>query len=162
MMKNKNLIIAAAICVLALAVMVVALAHPTEKTSVAEFTPPAFDVAAVKGVPDVAEPSWTQIYREGMAFSAHVCGNVVVNGDSADIYFTNDEGNSVWMKLRILDQNGKMIAETGLVKPGEYVKSIAFDKIPAKGEKIKMKIMAYEPDTYHSAGAVALNTTVGG
>ena len=27
-----------------------------------------------------------------------------------------------------------------------------------KGEKIKLKIMAYEPDTYYSAGAVTLST----
>jgi hypothetical protein len=32
--------------------------------------------------------------------------------------------------------------------------------VPAVGANIAMKIMAYEPDTYYSLGAVTLNTTV--
>ena len=78
------------------------------------------------------------------------------------MYLTNDEGNKVWLKLRILDEEDNILAETGLLKPNEYVKTVTFDKIPKSGANIKLKIMAYEPDTYYSAGAVTLNTTVGG
>ena len=113
-------------------------------------------------MPDVADESWTRIYRDGMNFSTYVCGKVVLNGNSADVYLTNDEGNKVWLKLRILDEEDNILAETGLLKPNEYVKTVTFDKIPKSGANIKLKIMAYEPDTYYSAGAVTLNTTVGG
>ncbi|MCI7345781.1 MAG: hypothetical protein SPF67_01215 [Eubacteriales bacterium] len=44
------------------------------------------------------------------------------------------------------------------MKPNEYIKTIEFIETPQKGEKIKLKIMAYEPDTYYSAGAVTLST----
>lgn len=32
----------------------------------------------------------------------------------------------------------------------------------AEGTKVKLKIMGYEPETYLSAGAVTLNTAIGG
>ena len=77
-----------------------------------------------------------------------------------DRYFTNPVENDVWMKLRILDSNEKIIAETGLIRPGEYVQSILFTTIPEDGNSVKLKVMAYEPNTYYSAGCVILNTVV--
>ena len=93
-----------------------------------------------------------------MSFSAHVCGKVIIENDSAELFFTNGSGNNVWLKLRILDEKNHILAETGLLKPNEYIKTIEFIETPQKGEKIKLKIMAYEPDTYYSAGAVTLST----
>ena len=46
------------------------------------------------------------------------------------------------------------------MKPGEYVKSVSIDKDISDGSSIKLKIMAYEPQTYYSAGAVTLNTQI--
>ncbi|MCD8116039.1 MAG: hypothetical protein LUE21_02805 [Oscillospiraceae bacterium] len=158
-MKNKSVCIAAVVCLLSLAVMAAALTATGGEQETAAFVPPAFDAAAVSGTPEPADESWSLIYQEGMSFSAHVCGRVVISGSSADIYFTNDEGNEVWMKLRIMDSDGNILGETGLLRPGEYVQSITFDTVPEDGAAIKMKIMAYEPETYYSAGAVTLNTT---
>lgn len=97
-----------------------------------------------------------------MSFFAHVCGRVIIENGKADLYFTNDEGNKVWLKLRITGADDDILAETGLLKPEEYVKSVFFDTVPENGTAIKLKIMAYEPETYYSAGSVSLNTTVGG
>lgn len=44
------------------------------------------------------------------------------------------------------------------MKPNEYLKAVTFTTAPQSGAKIKLKIMAYEPETYYSAGAVTLNT----
>lgn len=122
---------------------------------------PTFDLTAVDGTPDNPGESWSLIYRDGMEFSAHLCGEVILVDRKADIYFTNDEGNTVWMKLRIYDQAGNIIAETGLIKPGQYIKTIPFTDVPARGQKISMKIMTYQPDTYYSEGAVTITTTIG-
>ena len=60
----------------------------------------------------------------------------------------------------MLDEDGEVLGETGLIRPGEYVQAVTFDAIPVSGTAISMKVMAYEPETYHSAGAVTLNTTI--
>lgn len=162
MKKNKTIIVATVFCLVAVVGMILALCLTGGESEPPKFVAPEFDSAAVAGTPTDADDSWTSIYKEGMEFSAHVCGRVIVNDKTADIYFTNDEGNDVWMKLRIMDEAGNILGETGLLRPGEYVKSVTFDTVPSKGTSIKMKIMAYEPETYYSAGAVSLNTTIGG
>lgn len=160
-MKSKAIYFSAAVCFFAVLVMLLSLALTGGKSEQAEFIPPPFETAAQSGMPDVADESWMQIYRDGMNFSAHICGKVILNGNAADVYFTNDDGNGVWLKLRILDGEDNILAETGLLKPNEYVRTVTFDTIPENKAAIRLKIMAYEPDTYYSAGAVMLNTTVG-
>lgn len=77
---------------------------------------------------------------------------------AADVYFTNSEKFDVWLKLRVLTADGTLLGETGLIRPGEYVKSVSLTSEVEDGTAIKLKIMAYEPDTYYSAGSVTLNT----
>ena len=161
-MKSKAVYISAAVCFLAVIMMVLSLVLTGGKADKDGFVPPQFDGKAERGIAAVENESWTRIFKDGMSFSAHVCGKIVLNGNTADIYFTNDDGNEVWLKLRILDENGNILAETGLIKPNEYIKTVTFDTVPEKGTAVKLKIMAYEPDTYYSAGAVTLNTVVGG
>lgn len=163
MKKNKYILpILSALCVLSLVAMTVILLTPKKEKSEPTFTPPPFEAAAQSGMPEVSDESWTKVYQDGMSFTAYVCGKVSVKEGKADLYFTSDGSNNVWLKLRVTDEKDNILGETGLLKPGEYVKSIEFDTVPKSGTKIKLKIMAYEPETYYSAGAVALNTTVGG
>lgn len=158
--KEKKLIcVLCVMCIVSFATLLISLSIYKEKTK--EFTPPKFETNAVSGVPKSPGESWTEIYQDGMSFSAHVCGEFKINDSSADIYFTNDSENLVWMKLRITDEKGNILGETGLLKPNQYVKSVCLDVLPETGQKIKMKIMSYEPNTYYSAGSVTLNTVVG-
>jgi len=109
----------------------------------------------------VNDPSWNKIFQSGMSFVAYMCGKVTINNGAADVYFTNDKDNNAWLKLRIMDEKGSILAETGLLKPGEYLQTVTFTTVPQNGQKLTMKIMGYEPETYHSIGAVVLNTVAG-
>ena len=85
-----------------------------------------------------------------------LCGKLNADGQ---IWLTNPESNEVWLKVRVLDAGSNILGETGLVRPGEYVQTVELTTIPRPGTSITLKIMAYEPDTYYSAGAASLNTT---
>lgn len=165
-MKHKWILpVTAAITLLAILCMIFILFMGSASNEKAAFTPPPFESTAISGTPSVdTKLGWSQIAQDGMGFSVHICGNVIVKDDSADIYFTNNEENTIWMKLRILSETGEILGETGILKPNEYVKSVKFTTVPKNGEKIKLKIMAYQPKTYYSEGSVSLNTavTVGG
>ena len=156
--KNWAVPVLAVVCLLCLAMMAAALVH-TQSSAPGQFTPPSFDASAVSGTPDVPEElGWQEL--DAQAFRVSVCGAVVLEGSQADVWLTNPEENNVWLKLRILDEAGAVLGETGLIRPGEYVQSVTFNTVPASGTTISMKVMAYEPDTYHSGGAVTLNTTI--
>ena len=149
------------IAVLSVITMIIALSL-SEKDEKGEFIPPEFDAAAVKGIPDVPENlGYSSPYQDGMAYRFSVCGYMTMDSNKAVVYFTNAAENDVYLKLRLLDVNGKTLGETGLLKPGEYVKDVELNVIPSAGTGIILKIMSYEPDTYMSAGSVTLKTTIG-
>ena len=153
-------ILGAVLAVLAVG-MIVSLCLTKNRT--AEFSPPPFDENAVSGVPDVPEElGYSSPYKEGMSYRFSVCGNVTAEGENAVVYLTNPAENEVWLKLRVLDEDGKTLGETGLIKPGEYVRCVTLSPVPAAGTGIKLKIMGYEPETYQSAGAATLGTTMAG
>ncbi len=147
-------IIACAVAVIAL-IVVIAIKFTPKK---GEFVAPPFDDAAVEGTPDVPDGlGWSELDARGQFFVS-VCGEAKVSEGKADVWLTNPEKNDVWLKLRVTNEAGDVVAETGLIRPGEYLQSITFDTAVAAGDKITMKVMAYEPDTYLSAGSVSLNT----
>lgn len=139
--------------VAALVAMVMALRAPQTP----EFVPPAFESAAVTGVPQVeAERGYSELYREGMAYRVSVCGVPAVEGNNLTVYFTNAAGNEANLKLRVLDEDGQILGETGLLKPNEYVKTVTLNRTVVDGEKVKLKVMGYEPETYESVGSVTM------
>lgn len=161
MKKTQTLFLSGILCTLALVSMVLALVFGGSQKQSSSFTPPPFDSSAESGTPAVPkELGWTEIYQDGMAFKCSMCGNVIASGGAADVYFTNSSEQEIWLKLRVLDENSNILGETGLIKPGEYVKSVSIDADIPDGTAIKLKIMAYEPETYYSAGAVTLNTQI--
>lgn len=138
-------------------VMTVALCIPKEP----EFLPPDFDTRAVSGMPDVDDGmGYTELYKEGMSYRVSVCGMPTVSENELILYFTNSEGNEKYLKLRVFDENGNVLGETGLLKPNEYVKSVTLNKTVTADTKLKLKVMGYEPQTYESAGSVSLNVVV--
>ncbi len=123
------------------------------------FTPPAYDLSAKEGRPELApELGWGEIWQEGMEFKAGVCGLVVIENSEADIYFANLEGKAL-LKLRVLDAKGNILGETGIIQPGSYVRTVKFTALPEDGATIALKIMAYDPGDWSSLGSVKLNTS---
>lgn len=157
--KNYILPLAAVLCIVSLVLMVFALTRQDTQTVMGEFTPPPFDSSAVVGSPAVPDNlGWQEL--DAQAYKVGICGKVIPDGNTADVWLTNPVSNTVWLKVRVLDEKGNTLGETGLIKPGEYVQSVTLDTVPKTGKPIVLKIMAYQPDTYYSEGAVSLNTTI--
>ena len=156
--SRKYIVLASFVCVASIIAMIVALCIPKIPTE-GEFIPPPFEGDAVCDEPNPpTELDFIEPYAEGMEFRAGMCGKLVIEGGTADVYFTNKNGNNVWLMLRITDETGNILAETGILRPGEYVKSVDFNVMPEDGQKVVYKVMAYEPDTYYSAGYFTLKT----
>ena len=144
------------VCIIAIIVMAIALIFGGRP---GDFVPPPFDDAAQTGTPLVPSGiGYGELDAKEFCFSA--AGELTADGGSVDVWLTNPEKNTVWLKVRILDGNGNTLGESGLIRPGEYVRSVKLDAVPKKSVAVTLKIMAYEPETYRSAGAAKLNTTM--
>ncbi len=158
MRSRKAIVILGALVIIAVCVMVTALAWPAKE---AGFVPPCHDECAVVGMPSVNETlDYKVFYSDGMPYRFHVCMRVTTNDTGALVYFTNPAENDAWLKLRITDTEGTVLGESGLVYPGEYIESVVLHDLPSDGEAIILKVMGYERETYHSVGAVSIQTKI--
>lgn len=175
--SNFLLPVLAAVCVLALGVMAYVLLHGSSGGQ-ADFTPPPFETAAVKGRPDDAGTETDGVsyadraaelellgysQLDAQSWKVVICGAPAVEDGAAVLYLTNPEENQVWLKVRVMNQDGQILGESGIVKPGEYVRAVALEEEISGQETelpVQLRLMAYEPETYHSAGAVSLGTVL--
>lgn len=158
---NNVIIILALIAIVSLIAMIIALCVPTNNTEPLPFVPPEFEKNAILGTPEVPDNyGYDVLYQEGMSFKVGLCGIVKIQSSLADIYLTNISDNSLWLKVRIYDEMGDIIGETGIIKPGEYVKSVQLSTVMSENSKIQIKIMSYEPETYHSGGAIVMTPMI--
>ena len=151
MRKNRLIIMLSVLCALSLLLMAAALG----RDGGAAFAPPPFEPAAWTGTPPEPSGAAYQMLEAG-PFSVGLCGEIRIRDGGAEACFHNPESNCVWLRLRILGADGEVLGQTGLLRPGEYVRAVAMaDRAP--GTPVTLKVMAYEPDTYHSAGALTLH-----
>lgn len=147
------------LCVAAILFMAAVLTKGNIEDSAAEFIPPKFDQAAQAGEPEVAENLGYGML-DAQAYSVALCGSPLVRDGKAILYLTNPKENKVWLKVRILDSSDKVIGQSGLLKQGQYVEAVSLDDVPQNDMQVQLKIMAYQPETYHSAGAAVLSTNL--
>lgn len=141
-------------CLLSVVVMIWTL---TAGQKPGEFVPPSFEAQVQSGVPE------TDVELETFdigVFQFMICKNPEIVNGKARIWLVNPAENHVWLRLRILDADGGIVGKSGLVRPGEYLAELTLDSELKAGVKVELKVMSYEPDTYYSAGAVSLFTTV--
>ena len=129
-----------------------------EDTQQPAFVPPPFDTAAVNGAPEVPDGLGYRVMDAKGVYSFGVCGELKLNGAATDVWFTSPETNTVWLKLRVMDTAGNILGETGLIKPGQYVQTVALQGDCTVGMAVTVKIMSYAPETYYSRGEVTVNT----
>lgn len=158
------LIGAGVVCILSVCAMIAALIifKPAPQP---EFTPPPFDQAAVEGTLEETNElkglGWSKLHQEGMSYTVYLCGGILINEkNQADVWFYNIPENESYLKLRVFDEQGNIVAETGLIKPGEYLQTIQFSRAVKDDEPLRIRVMGYEPDTYLSSGAVSLKPAV--
>lgn len=151
MRRNKLLPILIFLCIASVALMIHTL------TARPAFTPPPFDSTAQTGIPaDI--PGYEQL--DVPAFQVGFLSRPYTEGNQLLVYFSNSPENTCYLRLRILDADGNMLGQSGLIRPGEFLQSVTLDILPATDPAIILKVMAYEPETYHSAGAVTFHTTL--
>lgn len=126
-----------------------------------EFSAPAFDSNAVilstDDIPQAAEYKSLTI-KDG--FKISMSSVVTINGNTADIYFTSDIGNTAWLKIEVLSADGKTsFGESGLLKQGETLKQLKLNSNP-NGNELVIKILSYEPDTYYSLGTATVKVEI--
>ena len=157
MKKNKITIILSAILLLLIIFIVFLIINLINKTT---FEKPKFDKLSVDKIPANLnyETSALEITSD---YKIYIDATPKVSGNYLNVNFVSFDTNNIWIKIRVLNEDSDVVAESGLVRPGEYLKKIKLDRKLESSSKITYVIMGYEIDTYFSEGVITLNTMVG-
>ena len=147
---EKRIILKLSILVLVLLAAVL-IQHTNQQVEVRDFVPPSFDANALSGEPEVAYPDMYGTLSLNDEVTVSLYSAPIVTDGTALVCFTADAGNTAWVRLRLQDTDGKILGQSDLLRPGEYVARVKLTTQPDRPEAIA-KILTYEPDTYYSLG----------
>ncbi len=159
--KGQKRIVAALALLLLLVLIGLLIALLTRDPVIGEFTPPAFEENAKTefSAPIDAAAAYKP-FQIPSEFTGALCANVYVADGKAKLYFTSFADNAVWARAVLYNENGKMLGECGLIKPGEHIEAITLSDIPKSNTKISVKVLLYEPDTYFSRGSCSITVNL--
>lgn len=149
MKRTKLLILLSVLCAVSVGAMVYALSIKPA------FTPPPFDTSAQPGIPEEV-PGFQTL--DAQSFQAGLLVTPNLEGNQLHVYFANPAENSCNLRLRVMDEGGRILGQSGLIRPGEFIQAVTLEQTVEGGATVIFKLMAYEPETYHSAGAVTVTT----
>lgn len=126
-----------------------------------KYNPPPMETTAVEGVPEIDDVNKRGYAPFGISpdFRLKVCGEPEIDGDNINLYLTSIETNKVLMKCILVseDESETVLAESGTIKPGTYLKSIKLKENLESGiQGAILKVQAFEPETYFSKGTANL------
>ena len=160
-MSKRQICILCILAVLIVAAVIAAVcinAGREPERIVGEFTPPSFAQNAVAGAPDPGVvnnlPYGTLALSEEISVSMVSTLTVGENGE-VEVWFTAPDSNQGWVLLRLMDEQGNLLGESGLLKPGQYVQVLTLNSVPRKSGMILARILTYEPGTYYSMGSAS-------
>ena len=131
----------------------------TIKNHKTTFIKPEFESLVSNNIPTTLK------YKESIitldeGYSFYISPNPTTKNDYLIVNFVSLETNDVWIKIRVL-KNNNVVAESGLIKPGEYFEKIKLSNEIDYNDELTYIIMGYEKETYLSAGAANLKIVVG-
>jgi len=158
MKKNKYIIMLSTLLLVLVLIIIILIINITNKRT---FHKPPFDKNTTTEIPNELDYK-DSIIKVSEGYSLYIDGIPTIKNNELIINLITLKENNVWIKIRVLNDEEKIIAESGLIRPGEYLRSVETIKKISKNDKLTYMIMGYEIDTYLSAGNVALNTKAGG
>lgn len=159
MNTNQKIVITCLAAILVVLIIVIACFAGTKKEpQVNDFVAPAVEQTAVVGVPTNVDAALNyQSFSVEDKMTIGLCGNLMFKEDNTvDVYFTSDASNTFLTKMKLLDEAGNVLGESGLISPGEYVQSIVLINPPKSSTTVVAKILTYEEETYYSQGSVTV------
>lgn len=126
-----------------------------------QFVIPELEQNSITGKPSSASKKC--MYKEAKVndeYIVYLCAIPTFKDNILTIYFTSDEVNKGLIKIKVLDSDNNVIGESGLINPNSYIKNIKLNKELKNKERITIKVMHYEKETYYSLGGIKLDLFV--
>ena len=128
------------------------------------YSPPSFDKNVQLGVPSPPQDATYQEIPVQDGYVIGMSGRISVHDSQADVYLANLPDNDIWVRMTMIDNNKNVLAQSGMIRPGEYLQTISInlDLKPNETAAVTIQIDGYQPDTYQSAGSFQIKANLVG
>lgn len=160
MNKTQKIIILIVSVVLAAVISACIFVSEKQKNTLAEFVPPSFDNAFIEGVPvDVPDSAVYKTLNIRQGYTIGTATRINIEKEKGVFYFTNFADNDFYIKLVLYNEKNEFVGESGLIKPGGYLRNVKLDTGKISKE-INIKILTYEKNTFYSCGTASVKVSV--
>lgn len=154
--ERRLLIILAVILMIAMVFMLVLLFANRDQPI--PFTPPPFEENLTEVIPkDLPEETGYREFEIAEGFTVSLCGLIQAKDNRALVHFSSDADNTVWTRIVLLDNQGNLLGESGVLLPGQAVADIVLNAQPSENMDVTVKVLSYEPETYYSHGTAEIS-----
>ena len=159
--EQKKVIKIAIIVVLSLIILEIIIIKINIFLKKEEFSIPEVEKNTIEGSPkNISKECMYQEVKVNDDYVVHLCAIPTYKDNKLTIYFTSSKVNKGLVKFKVLDLKNNVIGESGLISSNSYIKDISLNKELSDKEKITIKVMHYEKDTYYSLGGIKLDLQV--
>ncbi len=160
MEKNQKIILVI-VGILVIAAIVGAAIFISNKDSIKRveaFKVPDYNTSAIEGMPEVTDGSlsYTDIKIEDGAL-IKLCATPRLEDGKLILFFTSLKENTALINVRVFDQDKNFVCESGIIKPGFYLKDIDIPSDANVKEMVRLQILGYEQGTFHSIGTTRMS-----
>lgn len=143
----------AALLIIAI-IAIIAVAGADKSPTVLDFVPPPFDENVKTGIPDPLPDSFGTL-SISPELVVGLCALPKINDEEMQIgiFLTSHADNYCNIRLLVYAENGELLGESGLIKPGDHLPALELSSIPESGKPLRAVILSFEPDTYYSMGS---------
>lgn len=127
------------------------------------YSPPEHEKNAGNGIPVVKDDYLYRTMKSDFGYSFSMAANLYQRKDgSVSVFLTNPVENDVNILCEIRDmETGLLYYKSGLLFPGEFVENLKPDtKFSNELHNVTVKVLAYEPESFLSAGTTELKLTL--
>ena len=156
-MKKNKITIILSVILLILIILIILLTISIKNKST--FKKPEFDKNVIENISSELDYQ-NKIIKVTDNYSLYIEPEPIINDNSLIINLISLDTNNILLKVRVLKED-EVVAETGLIKPGQYLEKVQLKKKLDVNDEIVYMVMGYEKDSYLSAGAIKLNTRIG-
>lgn len=118
---------------------------------------PDFDSNVQNGEPTVSDRYAYSTLTIKEKYALRLAGVPENDGQNIDLYLTNIQDNDVWVRIEILDEQGEILGQSGVIRNGQYLKTVHLNKPLSQRETpVLIKVIGYTPYTWQSQGNVQL------
>lgn len=159
--SQKIIIIPLIVLIIAALALLIVLCITRENPVITDFVPPLHEDNAIAGEPkDIPDKAAYGNINISDVFSVSMCAFPSLHGNELDLYYTNKSAADISTRFIVFDTDGNIIYESGLLNPGEYLKSVTLLTVP-EDKKAKIKMLSFYPETWESAGSAEATVTFG-